>query len=215
MLSDFQSNDDLPQIVPLFPLSGALLLPRAQLPLRIFEPRYLDMVDEAMRQEHRLIGFVQPRPNHSKSLENIGCLGRITQLNETHDGHYYITLTGICRFKIIEELPTRHAFREGYIEGMEEDFSPGRGENEVDREGLIKSLRAFLNQNNLDADWDDIKKTTTELLVNALSVMSPWGSLEKQALLEAKSLKERADLLIALSERAVQVSKRPQSKTLQ
>jgi uncharacterized protein len=158
---------------------------------------------------------VQPRPNHGNSLENIGCLGRITQFTESYEGHYYLTLSGVCRFKIIEEVPLRQSFREAYIEGVEEDFAAGRGENDVDRDGLVKSLRAFLNQNNLDADWEDIKNTTTELLVNALAVMSPWGSLEKQALLEAKTLKERADLLIALSERAVQASKRPQSKTLQ
>jgi uncharacterized protein len=197
---------DIPDTLPLFPLDGAIILPRAQLPLRIFEPKYVALIDYALKQGHRMIGMVQPT-HEGDGLHETGCIGKITSFSESGEGQYFITLNGICRFTIEEELPRRNAFREAVIKAKRSDFKSGVGEADVDRDALISALKGFLRLNNMDADWEDIKKTNTELLVNALSVMSPWGLREKQALLESDTLKHRADLLIALSERSVALDK--------
>jgi Lon protease-like protein len=177
------------------------------LPLRIFEPRYLSLIDHALKKGHRMIGLVQPNGKTDKVLHDTGCIGRITQFAEIGDDQYYITLNGLCRFTILHELEVKTAFRQAEIDPFEEDFIEGVGEKEVNREELIKTLKIFLKNNNMDADWEDIKKTSTEMLVNALSVMSPWGLREKQALLESANLKTRADLLIALSEKSIALNK--------
>ena len=207
MNADYRGPIDLPGIIPVFPLPGALLLPRGQMPLNIFEPRYLAMVDDALRDGHRLIGMIQPDPAHSGTadrppLYKTGCVGRITQLAESGDGRYLLELTGISRFRIEEELPVATAYRQARVTfaPFADDFVARKGEKEVDRKALLRALADFMKANNLKADWEDIDKAPNEALVNALSMMSPYGPAEKQALLEAPDLKTRAELLVAITE---------------
>ena len=191
--------DRVPGVLPLFPLAGALLLPRGQLPLNIFEPRYIAMIDDALRS-HRMIGMIQPDPASGErqqvpSLCGIGCAGRITQFAETGDGRYVVTLTGIARFALVEEVTAVTPYRQSRV-----DFKPRVGEGEVDRGGVLKALRDFAEDKNLQIDWDSINEAPNEALVNALSMMSPFGPREKQALLEADDLKGRAEVLVAITE---------------
>lgn len=200
----YKGHEDIPSVIPVFPLPGALLLPRGQMPLNIFEPRYLAMIDDALRGD-RLIGMIQPDGDggaKQPSLFSVGCVGRLTQFAETGDGRYLIQLTGIARFRVIEELSTLTPYRQCRItaEPFTVDFQPRAGEEDVDRPGLIKTLQAYLKANNLQADWDEIQSAPTEALVNALSMMSPFDTREKQALLEAPTLKARADILVAITE---------------
>ncbi|MEP9366455.1 LON peptidase substrate-binding domain-containing protein [Xanthobacter sp. VNH20] len=202
----YHSPADLPATLPVFPLSGALLLPRAELPLNIFEPRYLEMIDDALAGE-RLIAMVQPdesKPEgaHGPALFQVGCIGRITQFSETGDGRYLITLSGVCRFKVGADLDVTTPYRQIAVDAAPyaEDFNESAGEDEVDRTALLAALAAFLEANQLEADWDGIQQAGTETLVNALSVMSPYGALEKQALLEAQDLKARAEMLVAITQ---------------
>ena len=169
---EYRGPADLPEIIPVFPLPGALLLPRGQMPLNIFEPRYLSMVDDSFRDGHRLIGMIQPDVTHSPNearpvLFRVGCVGRITQLAESGDGRYILELTGVSRFRVVEELEV---------------------------------LTDFLKANNLKVDWEGIESAPNEALVNALAMMSPYGPAEKQAMLEAPDLKTRAEILIAVTE---------------
>jgi len=201
----YQGPQDMPDIIPVFPLEGALLLPRGQLPLNIFEPRYMAMIDHVLR-EHRLIGMVQPDAAHSASedrpaLYAMGCVGRITQIAESGDGRYLLQLTGVARFHVEEELAVDTAFRQCRVSyPFTDDFIARHGEEEVDRAALLKALTDFLKANNLQADWDGIENAPNEALVNALAMMSPYGPPEKQALLEAPDLKTRAEILVALTE---------------
>lgn len=202
----YLSPTDIPPVVPLFPLAGALLLPRAELPLNIFEPRYLTMVDDALGGA-RLIGMIQPDEAaepaaRGPQVYKVGCLGRLTHFAETGDGRYLITLTGICRFNVLEEIPATTPYRQFRIDTAPylADFRAAAGEAEVDREAVLGALAAFLDANKLEADWDGIRQAGTETLVNALSVMSPYGAAEKQALLEAENLKARADMLVAITQ---------------
>jgi Lon protease-like protein len=203
----YRSSADLPEVIPVFPLAGALLLPRGQLPLNIFEPRYLAMVDDSLRDGHRLIGMIQPDPTHPgpedrPNLFRVGCVGRITQLAETGDGRYLMQLTGIARFQVEQELAVATAYRQCRVSYVPfaDDFVARKGEEAVDREALLESLSAFLKANNLKTDWDGIQNAPNEALVNALAMMSPYGAAEKQALLEAPDLKRRAEILIAVTE---------------
>lgn len=197
----------MPGVIPVFPLPGALLLPRGQMPLNIFEPRYLAMVDDALRDGHRLIGMIQPDAAHGGQsdkprLYTIGCAGRITQLAESGDGRYLIELTGVARFRIEEELKVATPYRQCRVTyaPFADDFVARKGENAVDRSALLSALTEFLNANDLNADWEGIERAPNEALVNALSMMSPYGTAEKQALLEAPDLKTRAEILIAITE---------------
>ena len=204
MQSIYRGADDLPAIIPIFPLPGALLLPRGHMPLNIFEPRYLAMIDAALGGS-RLIGIIQPEVDEGPGqprLYQVGCAGRITQFAETGDGRYLIQLTGVARFRVMGEEPSVTPYRNCRITAAPYavDFIPRAGEAEVDREALVKTLRAYLEANNLQADWDAIKQAPNEALVNALSMMSPFDVREKQALLEARTLKERADILVAITE---------------
>jgi len=203
----YRGPADLPPAIPVFPLAGALLLPRGQLPLNIFEPRYLAMIDDAMADRHRLIGMIQPDGAQAETedkphLYQVGCAGRITQLSETGDGRYVIQLTGISRFRVLEELGVSTAYRQCRVAfaPFADDFVARKGEEEVDRQAVLDSLTAFLKAKHLKADWDNIESAPNEALVNALSMMSPYGPAEKQALLEAPDLKARAEILIALTE---------------
>jgi uncharacterized protein len=204
MSSLYKSPADLPAIVPVFPLPGALLLPRGHMPLNIFEPRYLAMVDDALKGG-RVIGMIQPEIEDASGvprLFQVGCAGRITQFAETGDGRYLIQLTGVARFRVVAEEVVSTPYRQCRIsaDSYAIDFLPRAGEDEVDRAALIVTLKAYLEANNLQADWDAIREAPNEALVNALSMMSPFDVREKQALLEAKSLKERADILVAITE---------------
>jgi len=203
----YQSPGDLPDVIPVFPLPGALLLPRGQMPLNIFEPRYLAMVDDALRSGHRLIGMIQPDdahpgPEDKPNLYKVGCVGRITQIAETGDGRYLVQLTGVVRFRVEEELAVSTPYRQCRVRytPFVDDFVARKGEDAVDRENLLKALSDFLKANDLKADWEGIENAPNEALVNALAMMSPYGTAEKQALLEAPDLKTRAEILIAVTE---------------
>ena len=198
----YHGPEDCPAVIPLFPLSGALLLPRGQMPLNIFEPRYLAMVDDAIRT-HRVIGLIQPEPENGRqstapALLQVGCLGRITQFAETGDDRYILTLTGISRFRLVEELSVTTAYRQARVsyDDFVVDFQARAGEEAVDRVSLLKALRSFAKANELKIDW----KGVNEALVNALSMMCPFGPREKQALLEAPDLRSRAEVLVAITE---------------
>ncbi len=204
---EYRGPADLPEVIPVFPLPGALLLPRGQMPLNIFEPRYLEMIDDALRDGHRLIGMIQPDATHSRgeaapSLFRVGCVGRITQLAETGDGRYILELTGIARFKVADELSVKTPYRQCKVDFFPfiDDFTARKGENDVDREAVLAALTRFLKANQLKVDWDGINSAPNEALVNALAMMSPYGTAEKQALLEAPDLKTRAEILIAITE---------------
>lgn len=197
---------DLPETLPLFPLPGALLLPRGQMPLNIFEPRYLAMIDAAIAGD-RLIGMIQPDPAVPTgiglpALYRTGCAGRITQLAETGDGRYLIQLTGIARFHMVEELPAEAPFRQARVDftPFEGDLEPRRGEDAVDRNAIVAALRAFSEANQVQIDWKNVGDAPNEALVNALCMMAPFGVAEKQALLEAADLRTRGDMLVALTE---------------
>jgi Lon protease-like protein len=198
---------DMPETIPVFPLPGALLLPRGQMPLNIFEPRYLAMIDDSMRDGHRLIGMIQPDPSHpgpedKPTLFKVGCVGRITQLAETGDGRYLLQLIGVARFKVEEELDVATAYRQCRVtyQPFADDFIARKGEDEVDRKAVLEALTGFLKANNLKTDWEGVESAPNEALVNALAMMSPYGAAEKQALLEAPNLKARAEILIAVTE---------------
>lgn len=201
----YRGPADLPETIPLFPLPGALLLPRGQMPLNIFEKRYVQMVDDALKGP-RLIGMVQPEPESARSvvpgLYKVGCVGRITQFAESGDGRYLISLSGIARFRIIEELPTMTPYRQAQVSFSEflQDFEPRAGEDQVDRAGVIAVLRDFVTLNQIDVEWSGIDEAPNEALINALSMMAPFGVREKQALLEAPDLKSRAETLIAIAQ---------------
>lgn len=198
----YRSPQEMPASLPVFPLSGALLLPRGQIPLNIFEPRYIALVDAAM-SHHRLIGLVQPSgEGDNPPLQSIGCAGRITQLSETGDERYMLTLSGVARFRIVEEMPAITPFRTCQVSFDEfaDDFMPRHGEELVDRDGVLRALKDFAKSNKLKVDWDSIHDAPNEALVNALAMMSPFGPKEKQALLEAGDLRLRAEVLIAITE---------------
>ena len=205
--AEYRGPGELPEIIPVFPLPGALLLPRGQMPLNIFEPRYLAMVDDALRDGHRLIGMIQPDISHTRDearpeLFRVGCVGRITQLAETGDGRYLIELTGVTRFRIVDEPAVLTPYRQCNVnyQPFADDFLARKGEDAVDRDALLKALASFLKANKLNADWDGIEKAPNEALVNALAMMSPYEAAEKQAMLEAPDLKTRAEILVALTE---------------
>jgi Lon protease-like protein len=205
--ADYDGPGDLPEIIPVFPLPGALLLPRGQMPLNVFEQRYLALVDDSFHDGHRLIGMIQPDVAHSPDEENpklfrVGCVGRITQLAEAGDGRYILELTGVARFKVLEELKVLTPYRQCKVDYFPfiDDFTARKGEEDVDREALLAVLTDFLKANNLKVDWEGVESAPNEALVNALSMMSPFGPPEKQALLEAPDLKTRAEILIAVTE---------------
>lgn len=206
MNASYRGPQDCPAIVPLFPLSDALLLPRGQMPLNIFEPRYVAMIDDALKS-HRIIGMIQPdadQPAGSSAprLYKVGCIGRITQLAETGDGRYILTLTGIARFAVREELTVLTPYRQAAVDYAPyvQDFEARAGEDQVDRAALLRALKEFALANELKIDWKGVNDAPNEALVNALSMMAPFGGREKQALLEAIDLKARTEMLIAITE---------------
>ncbi len=205
----YRGLTDLPVQVPVFPLSAALLLPGGRMPLNVFEPRYLAMVDHALAGD-RIVGMIQPRldgalrADGEPKLCDTGCLGRIASFAETGDGRYLISLEGICRFRVIEELNVRTPFRLCRIAAFAHDLEDGdAAAADLDRPALLRTFKAYLDANGLEADWDSISRAENATLVNALSMMSPYGAAEKQALLDAPDLKSRAETLIAITEMAL------------
>lgn len=197
--------EDLPTKIPIFPLTGVLLLPHGKLPLNIFEPRYLNMITAALAG-HRMIGLIQPTgPNEGDQpdIYKTGCAGRITSFNESEDGRYLVTLSGLIRFDLAAELPLRDGYRVAvpdwgpYCDDLAEQTGAG-----VDRDRMLRALKGYFTVNDVDANWDAIKDTTTDRLVNALAMMCPFQPNEKQALLEALSLGDRANVMVALLEMA-------------
>lgn len=195
--------EDLPSELPIFPLTGVLLLPGGKLPLNIFEPRYLNMTSAALAG-HRMIGMIQPTNGNEGAQPDVyqtGCAGRLTSFSETEDGRYLITLSGYARFDIKEELPLRAGYRQvvpdwsPYREDLAEDDS-----GSIDRDRMLRALKGYFAANQVDANWDAIKDTPTDRLVNALAMMCPFQPSEKQALLEAATLVDRADVMVALLE---------------
>jgi hypothetical protein len=203
-LPHYHSFSDLPRSLPLFPLTGVVLLPRGALPLNIFEPRYLEMVDDALKGD-RLIGMIQPTENEETvlrpKLSMVGCAGRIVAYRETDDNRYLLTLSGVCRFRLDGEIDAVTAYRKGLC-----DFAPfasdlaGAEENDFPRERLVSALKNYLSSRDLKADWKSVMSAPSEALINALSMMCPFDPAEKQALLEAPTLKDRVSTLVALLE---------------
>ena len=196
------------ETLPIFPLPGVLLLPRGQLPLNIFEPRYLAMTRDALAGD-RLIGMVQPSDPHQPLSGNppvypTGCAGRITSFSETEDGRYLLALTGLCRFRIAEELPPKDGYRrvvprwDEFAGDLRTVREPG-----FDRERLIRGLRAYFDRHQIKAEWDAIGAVPAERLITSVAMVCPFEPSEKQALLEASDLEARAQLLTAIVEMAV------------
>lgn len=197
--------EDLPGEFAVFPLTGALLLPQGRLPLNIFEPRYLAMTLDALA-EGRMFGMIQPNPvepagPNGPGLYRIGCLGRLSSFSETEDGRLLITLTGIIRFRIATELAMRRGYRRvranftGFAEDLDLDARPA-----LDRERLERTLRAYFRAKGIDANWQAVKETPDAALVTTLCMICPFDPREKQALLEAATLDERAAMLLTLIE---------------
>ncbi len=195
----------LPAVTPVFPLPGVLLLPRARLPLHIFEPRYLAMLDDTLKTSDRLIGMIQPREvpgSDATRLHSIGCAGRVTAFSETEDGRYMITLAGMSRFRVTKVI-------EGFTPYIKcdvawGDFKRDLGDTEHDpgfrRERFLKLLGRYFESRSLSTDWDSLRDAEDELLVNSLSMLCPFDPEDKQALLEAPSLSTRRETLVTLIE---------------
>ncbi|MDO9526746.1 MAG: LON peptidase substrate-binding domain-containing protein [Gemmobacter sp.] len=199
---------DLPEILPVFPLPGALMLPRSRLPLHIFEPRYLAMIEDCMKTSQRLIALIQPRdiPGSSdKRLQLIGCAGRLTGFSETEDGRYMITLTGVSRFRLIDEVTGFTPYRRARVDWT--PFGRDLGAAETDagfrRTPFLTLLRRYFEAMGLSTDWDGLAEAEDELLINSLSMLCPFDSEDKQALLEAPSLETRRETLVTLIEFAL------------
>lgn len=205
----YLTANDLPEILPVFAIAGVLLLPGGQLPLNVFEPRYLALFDAAMAG-NRLVGMIQPSLTEGltgdilperPALCQVGCIGRITSLTETGDGRYIASLGGVCRFRLLDEVSSTKPYRSFHIAPFMADLKGGpEEESSVDRAGLLAAFRAYLDANKLEADWESVERASNLTLVNSLSMMSPFGPAEKQALLEAPDLKARAETLVAITE---------------
>ncbi|GHF07074.1 ATP-dependent protease [Aliiroseovarius zhejiangensis] len=199
------SAADLPDFLPLFPLPGALLLPRGRLPLHVFEPRYLAMVDDALKTPERLIGMIQPMGDSDQDatrLHAIGCAGRITSFTETEDGRYMLTLTGISRFRLgaVQEGFTPYLRTEADWRGFDRDLGQPEHDPGLDREAFFKLLERYFELEELQTDWDSLQTAEDELMINALSMLCPFDPEDKQALLEAPYLSTRRETLVTLME---------------
>src|SRR6056297_829048 len=196
---------DLPEVIPVFPLPGALLLPRARLPLHLFEPRYLQMLEDCLKTPGRLIGMVQPMTvpgREEKGLHRIGCVGRVTQFSETEDGRYMITLTGLSRFRVLEEVDGFTPYRRAKVSwsGFERDMGPADSDSGFDRDRFMNLLSRYFQARELETDWESLREAEDELLINSLSMLLGFEPEDKQALLEAPSLSTRRETLVTLIE---------------
>lgn len=221
----YRSLGDLPARIPLFPLRGAILLPRAELPLNIFEPRYLAMIDDAL-SNRRVVGIIQPEQTtgpaespagNAIALKRVGCAGRITAYQELNDGRLQIALSGIARFVVKSEPATQTPYRLADVDYAEfnSDLAADTSTETVDRASLLRVLKTYLDARKLQADWTAINRAPLEPLINGLSAMSPFSPEEKQALLEAKDVKSRAEVLVALAEMSIAAGGRSGAGTLQ
>jgi len=204
----FTQDADLPDTIPVFPLPGALLLPRARLPLHIFEPRYLAMLDDTLKTSHRLIGMIQPMDTPGegeKRLHTIGCAGRVTAFSETEDGRYMITLSGVSRFRITREVSGFAPYLKADVNwsGFERDFGSAEHDGKFDRDKFLSLLRRFFDDKGMETEWDSLHQAEDELLINSLSMLCPFDPEDKQALLEAPSLETRRETLVTLIEFAL------------
>jgi uncharacterized protein len=229
-LARYRQPSDLPARIPVFPLRGAILLPRATLPLNLFEPRYLQMIEDCISSS-RIVGIIQPArvaaganedsdespTGKHVGLRRVGCAGRVTAFQEVPDGRVVITLTGVARFSVLSELSSAKPYRscEVTYEPFLTDFIRDADHSGVNRTQLLAVLKRYLEANNYKADWRSIEQAPSEHLVNSLSIMSPYGAEEKQALLEAADLKTRADVLIALAEMELAAGEGGAGSTLQ
>ncbi len=224
-LDRYRDTRDLPTEIPVFPLRGVIVLPRSELPLNIFEPRYLDMIDDVL-SNNRVLGIIQPEQTaievespegKASPLKAIGCCGRLTAYQELTDGRMHIVLTGIARFEVLREVQTTRPYRIANVsyDQFAADLQPDQTEPQVDRDGLMAVLKSYLAVSRLEADWNAIARAPLEPLVNGLSAMSPFGPEEKQALLEAVDLKSRAQVLTALAEMSIAAGGSSGASTLQ
>jgi len=201
-------QSELPDTIAIFPLGGALLLPRSRLPLHIFEPRYLQMIEDSLKTPGRLIGMVQPNVvpgRDGPGLQTIGCAGRITQFSETEDGRYMITLGGVSRFRVVKEIEGFAPYRRCDVnwDGFERDLGKDEDDVAFNRDAFLDTLGRYFDARNLSADWETLKEADDELLINSLSMMLDFDSEDKQALLEAPSLSTRRETLLTLIEYAL------------
>ena len=217
----YLTESDLPETLAVFPLSGVLLLSGGHLPLNVYEPRYLSLIDDALKG-NRLIGIIQPdlseteeSPQGYTELCKVGTIGRITTFGETGDGRYVIDLSGVCRFRVIDELQTTHAYRKIRIAPFISDLHEPEDDPAVNRGNLLHAFRSYLDANKLEVDWEAVIKTSNRTLVNSLAMMAPFGAPEKQALLEAPDLKTRAETLVAMTEMVLARAFGDVAKTLQ
>lgn len=221
----YRSPDSLPQNLPVFPLRGVLLLPNTTMPLHVFEPRYLAMIDDVIAG-HRVLGIIQPERTEEDvespkgrdvKLRRVGCVGRLTAFQELDDGRLFITLSGIARFTIEGETDPGRAYRTCIVRYTDfpMDFGTDTTDSQVNREALFAKLKDYFGIHRLAVDWNAITNAPTEQVVNVLSVVAPFGPEEKQALLEAASLKARADVLMALADMAVASGSGSNGNTIQ
>ena len=207
MNAHYRGPIDLPEVIAVFPLPGALLLPRGNLPLHIFEPRYLQMIEDCMKTRTRLIGMIQPRtgPKGEARMNSIGCAGRLTAFSETEDGRYMITLTGVSRFRLLREVDGFTPYLRAEVSWT--DFARDLGRSEADdglnRPAFLELLGRYFSTQGLDTDWDAMKDAEDEFLINSLSMLLPFEPEDKQALLEAPTLKTRRETLVTLLEFAL------------
>ncbi|WP_455476379.1 LON peptidase substrate-binding domain-containing protein [Bartonella sp. B17] len=202
----YNDENDLPKQIALFPLEGALLLPGGVLSLNIFEPEALEMVEDVMLS-NRLLGIVQPLPSRtdclSTELYKTGCIGRITNYNETGNGRLFIILQGICRFTLEQELANTKSYRTASIKSNTKDLQESKISEEINRENLLNIVEKYLTIHEIEYNWSSILQTPTTILVNAFSTLIPFTPAEKQALLEAPDIGSRAQTLLALTERSL------------
>ena len=196
--------EKFPNNIPIFPLPGALLLPESKLPLNIFEPRYLEMVEESLKSELRLIGMIQPQKKEKiegdQSLYNIGCAGRISSFSETDDGRYLITLTGVSRFELLKFESKESSYIKGKVNWnkFEDDLAPPKPITDFDKKEFLNTLRKYFESAQISSDWEMLENAEEDVLINSLSMLCPFDPEEKQVLLEAKTLFHRKNILLTL-----------------
>ena len=206
-----KKNLELPEILPIFPLPGALLLPKSRLPLHIFEPKYLAMVDEALQNSFRLIGMLQTKQTSAvidkENLYDIGCAGRISNFSETDDGRYMITLSGVSRFKVLKVVEGFSPYIKAEVNWRDfsEDQEKTKIDNDFDRDSFFSLLKKYFAIKGLKTDWESLREADEEIIVNSLSMLCPFDVEEKQALLESKNLKERRKMINTLMEFSLHV----------
>ncbi|MBN8629734.1 MAG: LON peptidase substrate-binding domain-containing protein [Rhodobacterales bacterium] len=201
---------DLPDILPVFPLPGALMLPRARLPLHIFEPRYLAMIEDCMKSKHRLVGMIQPRETADGEdlLQAVGCAGRLTGFSETEDGRYMITLSGVSRYRVRDEVQGFTPYRRCRVDWspFARDLGPAEEDPGFRRDAFMALLARYFSRLDLATDWSSLNEAEAELLINSLSMLCPFSSEDKQALLEAPDLTTRRQTIVTLIEFALRGS---------